>query len=222
MEKIIGIRIGVRNMDELNIQEVWDHLETLQEEGTVLDLKVEGIVNAGVIVYIDGVRGFIPVSLLSTKYVEDTNPYLHKMVQAKVIEVSREENRLILSVRAVEEMKAEEERQAKIAAFVPGSVVEGKVESIQPYGAFVDLGDHISGLVHISQFSERRIKSAAEVVEKGQDVKVRILKVKDGKISLSMKGLLEGEEVEEVEEKEYTSDEQASTNLADLLSGIQL
>lgn len=208
-------------MAEMNIQEAWENVEAIYEEGTILDLKVEGIVNAGVIVYVEGLRGFIPVSQLSTKYVEDTNPYLHKMVQAKIIEVSQEEKRLILSVREVEKMKAEAERQAKIDAFKPGSVVEGKVESIQKYGAFVDLGDHISGLVHISQFSERRIKSASEVVKVGQEVKVRVLKVKDGKISLSMKGLLEGEEVEP-EVKEYKAEGEASTSLADLLSGIQL
>ena len=209
---------------ELNIQEVWEKLEEIYEAGTVLDLKVEGIVNSGVIVYVEGIRGFIPVSQLSTKYVEDTNTYLHKMVQAKIIEVTPEEKRLILSVREVEKMKEEEARQAQIAAFVPGSVVEGKVENIQPYGAFVDLGNRISGLVHISQFCEKRIKSAAEVVEPGQEVKVRILKVEDGKISLSMKGLLEVEEEVQAEPelKEYKADGNASTSLADLLSGIQL
>ena len=209
--------------EELKVQEAWDNLEEIYEAGTVLDLKVEGIVNAGVIVYVEGIRGFIPVSQLSTRYVEDTNPYLHKMVQAKIIEVSQEEKRLILSVREVEMMKAEEAKQAKIAAFVPGTVVEGKVETIKPYGAFVDLGDGISGLVNISQFCEKRIKSAAEVVEQGQEVRVRILKVEDGKISLSMKGLLETDEEEaEPEVKEYKADGDASTSLADLLSGIKL
>jgi small subunit ribosomal protein S1 len=210
-------------MADMNIQDAWEQVEAIYEEGTILDLKVEGIVNAGVIVYVEGIRGFIPVSQLSTKYVEDTNPYLHKMVQAKIIEVSEEEKRLILSVREVEKMKAEEARQNKIASFQPGSVVTGKVESIQKYGAFVDLGDRISGLVHISQFSERRIKSAADVVSVGQEVQVRILKVEDGKISLSMKGLLEGEEEEKVPDvKEYKADGEAATSLADLLSGIKL
>jgi small subunit ribosomal protein S1 len=210
-------------MADMNIQDAWEQVEAIYEEGTILDLKVEGIVNAGVIVYVEGIRGFIPVSQLSTKYVEDTNPYLHKMVQAKIIEVSEEEKRLILSVREVEQMKAEEARQNKIASFQPGSVVTGKVESIQKYGAFVDLGDRISGLVHISQFSERRIKSAADVVSVGQEVQVRILKVEDGKISLSMKGLLEGEEEEKVPDvKEYKADGEAATSLADLLAGIKL
>jgi small subunit ribosomal protein S1 len=210
-------------MADMNIQDAWEQVEAIYEEGTILDLKVEGIVNAGVIVYVEGIRGFIPVSQLSTKYVEDTNPYLHKMVQAKIIEVSEEEKRLILSVREVEKMKAEEARQNKIASFQPGSVVTGKVESIQKYGAFVDLGDRISGLVHISQFSERRIKSAADVVSVGQEVQVRILKVEDGKISLSMKGLLEGEEEEKVPDvKEYKADGEAATSLADLLAGIKL
>jgi small subunit ribosomal protein S1 len=210
-------------MAEMNIQEAWEQVEEIYKEGTILDLKVEGIVNAGVIVYLEGIRGFIPVSQLSTKYVEDTNPYLHKMVQAKIIEVTPEEKRLILSVREVEKMKAEEARQNKIASFTPGSIVTGKVESIQKYGAFVDLGDRISGLVHISQFSEKRIKSAADVVSVGQEVQVRILKVDDGKISLSMKGLLEEDEEEKVPDvKEYKADGEAATSLADLLAGIKL
>jgi small subunit ribosomal protein S1 len=210
-------------MAEMNIQEAWEQVEEIYKEGTILDLKVEGIVNAGVIVYLEGIRGFIPVSQLSTKYVEDTNPYLHKMVQAKIIEVTPEEKRLILSVREVEKMKAEEARQNKIASFTPGSIVTGKVESIQKYGAFVDLGDRISGLVHISQFSEKRINSAADVVSVGQEVQVRILKVDDGKISLSMKGLLEEDEEEKVPDvKEYKADGEAATSLADLLAGIKL
>jgi small subunit ribosomal protein S1 len=210
-------------MAEMNIQEAWEQVEEIYKEGTILDLKVEGIVNAGVIVYLEGIRGFIPVSQLSTKYVEDTNPYLHKMVQAKIIEVTPEEKRLILSVREVEKMKAEEARQNKIASFTPGSIVTGKVESIQKYGAFVDLGDRISGLVHISQFSEKRIKSAADVVSVGQEVQVRILKVDDGKISLSMKGLLEEDEEDKVPDvKEYKADGEAATSLADLLAGIKL
>ena len=83
-------------MSEMNMQEAWEKVEAIYEEGTVLDLKVEGIVNAGVIVYVEGIRGFIPISQLSTKYVEDTNPYLHKMVQAKIIEVSEEEKKIDL------------------------------------------------------------------------------------------------------------------------------
>lgn len=83
-------------MAETNIQESWEKVKEIFEEGAILDLKVEGIVNAGVIVYVEGIRGFIPISQLSTKYVEDTNPYLQKMVQAKIIEVKEEENRLIL------------------------------------------------------------------------------------------------------------------------------
>ncbi|MCQ2492289.1 MAG: S1 RNA-binding domain-containing protein [Lachnospiraceae bacterium] len=212
-------------MAELNKQEAWENLEALYEEGAILDLRVEGIVNAGVIVYPEGIRGFIPVSQLAMRYVEDTNVYLHKMVQAKIIDLDEAQNRLVLSVREVEQMKRKEARAAKIASFTVGSVVEGKVDSIQKYGAFIDLGDRINGLVHISQFTERRIKDASEVVKVGDVIKVRVIKNEDGKISLSAKGLLE--EAEPVEEKEpemreYKEDGEAATSLASLLAGIQL
>ncbi len=211
-------------MAELNKQEAWENLETLYEEGAVLDLRVEGIVNAGVIVYPEGIRGFIPVSQLATRYVEDTNVYLHKMVQAKIIDLDEAQNRLVLSVREVEQMKRAQARAEKIASFTVGSVVEGKVDSIQKYGAFIDLGDRINGLVHISQFTEKRIKSADEVVKVGDVIKVRVIKNEDGKISLSAKGFLEEEPVveKEPEIREYKEDGEASTSLASLLAGITL
>lgn len=107
---------------------------------------------------------------------------------------------------------------------VPGTVLEGTVESLMPYGAFVDLGDGISGLVHISQISHRRIGKPSEVLRVGQKVKVKVLNTNDNKVSLSMKALQEEmvdvDKTEEVEE--YISNEKASTSLGDLLAGIKL
>jgi len=106
----------------------------------------------------------------------------------------------------------------------PGTVLEGTVQTIKPYGAFVDLGDGIDGLVHVSQMSQKRVNNPAEVVKEGEKVKVRIIKVADGKISLSMK-VLEDAPVQDKEEPVdvslYTTKENATTSLADLLKGFK-
>ena len=110
-----------------------------------------------------------------------------------------------------------------MAMMRPGMVLEGTVENIMPYGAFVDLGDGLSGLIHISQFSEKRIKSPKEMVEEGQKVKVKVLKIADNKISLSMKVLEESREAEKVETGiEYKEEEKAQTSLGDLLANLKL
>ena len=109
---------------------------------------------------------------------------------------------------------------------VPGSIMEGTVETLMPYGAFVNLGDGLSGLVHVSQICERRIGKPSEVLKEGQKVKVKILNTDNGKISLSMRALEEemvdtsAEEAESI--SDYTSNEAASTRLGDLLKNFKL
>ena len=115
--------------------------------------------------------------------------------------------------------------QEKIQQLKVGTVVEGTVENLMPYGAFVDIGDGISGLIHISQFSKKRIKSPEEMVKEGQQVTVKIIKVADGKVSLSMKALEEDAEEEKKAKEtgiEYTEKEAAGTSLGDLLANIKL
>ena len=134
-----------------------------------------------------------------------------------------EETVLSLTAKEVEKAKAQEELNHKMAMMRPGMVLEGTVENIMPYGAFVDLGDGLSGLIHISQFSEKRIKSPKEMVEEGQKVKVKVLKIADNKISLSMKALEESREAEKVETGiEYKEEEKAQTSLGDLLANLKL
>lgn len=204
--------------------QAWATVKQYLEEGTILTLKIGGIVNRGVIAYVEGLRGFIPISQLALGYVEDTNEYLGKTVEAKVITVDEEKNRLVLSVRDVLYQKQREEKERKINAITPGLVLEGKIESIKPYGAFVDLGGGISGLVHISQLANKRVNSPGEVVKEGQTVKAKVLKVEDGKISLSMKALEEAAPVEEIDEPEisYKDEGSATTGLGALLAGIKL
>ncbi|MDY4114296.1 MAG: S1 RNA-binding domain-containing protein, partial [Blautia sp.] len=178
----------------------WDKLRQLKEEKTILDVTVKGIVNAGVIAYVEGIRGFIPASKLALNYVEDLNEYLNKNIQVQVFDVEEENNRLILSAREILREKAEKERKAKISNVEVGLVTEGTVESLQPYGAFVNLGNGLSGLVHISQISEKRIKHPSAVLAVGDKVKVKVIAVKDGKLSLSMKALQDVTAEEIVEE----------------------
>ena len=203
----------------------WETVKKYMEEGTVLTLKVGGIVNKGVIVYVEGLRGFIPASHLDIGYVEDTNTYLGKTVDAKVITADEEKNRLVLSVKEVLYNRRREEKERKINAVIPGTVLTGKVESLMPYGAFVDLGDGLSGLVHISQIANKRIESPGEVLKAGQEVKVNVLKVENGKISLSIKAAQDEEPQDTPEEKasvSYKDEGSASTGLGALLAGIKL
>lgn len=133
----------------------WDKLKELKESGEVLDVVVKGITNAGVIAYVEGVRGFIPASKLALNYVEDTEEYLNKPIQVQVLDVDKESKKLILSAKEILRAKAEEERKNKVSNLEIGLVTEGTVESLQPYGAFVNLGNGLSGLVHISQICEK-------------------------------------------------------------------
>ena len=165
----------------------WDKLKELKASGEVLDVVVKGVVNGGAVAYVEGVRGFIPASKLALNYVEDTNEYLNRHIQVQVIDVNKEDKKLILSAKEILREKAEEERKNKISNIQPGFVTEGIVESLQPYGAFVDLGNGVSGLVHISQICEKRIRKPSEVLAVGDKVKVKVTAVKDGKLSLSIK-----------------------------------
>ena len=129
-----------------------------------------------------------------------------------------------MSAKQVAKEAAIEERNHKISMIVPGTVMEGTVESLMPYGAFINLGNGLSGLVHISQICERRIKKPSEVLKEGQKVKAKVLNTNDNKISLSMKALeeemVDTEPAEDLEQ--YTSKESFGSSLGSLLAGIKL
>ena len=201
----------------------WDKLKELKASGEILDVVVKGVVNGGAVAYVEGVRGFIPASKLALSYVEDTNEYLNKRIQVQVIDVNKEDKKLILSAKEILREKAEAERKNKISNIQPGFVTEGTVESLQPYGAFVDLGNGVSGLVHISQICEKRIRKPSEVLAVGDKVKVKVTAVKDGKLSLSMKALQDvaAEEIQE-ETIELPETEELTTNLGSLFANIKL
>ncbi len=203
----------------------WDKLQALKDSKEVIDVVVKGVVNGGVVAYVEDVRGFIPASKLALGYVEDTNVYLNQPLKVQVFDVDKSKNRLILSAREVLRKQAQEEKKKMISNLQVGLITEGKVETLQPYGAFVDLGNGISGLVHVSQISDKRVKTPAEVLSVGDTVKVKITKIDNGKISLSMRQAQEGEpqEIEETENYEIPgSKEEATTSLASLFANIKL
>ena len=202
----------------------WDKLKELKASGEVLDVVVKGVVNGGAVAYVEGVRGFIPASKLALNYVEDTNEYLNRHIQVQVIDVNKEDKKLILSAKEILREKAEEERKNKISNIQPGFVTEGTVESLHAYGAFVDLGNGVSGLVHISQICEKRIRKPSEVLAVGDKVKVKVTAVKDGKLSLSIKEATDmmAKEVEEEKIEIPQSGEEATTSLGALFANIKL
>ncbi len=205
---------------EANDVLAWEKLQQMLEEETVVKVRIKESVPSGVVAYLEGIRAFIPASQLALDYVEDTESWIGKDLEAKVITVDADKQKLVLSGKAVAKDAAIEERNHKISMIVPGSVLEGTVESLMPYGAFINLGNGLSGLVHISQICERRIKKPSEVLKEGQKVKAKVLNTNDNKISLSMKALeeemIDTEPVEELEN--YTSGESVGSSLGDLLS----
>lgn len=199
----------------------WDALKEMKKNKTVNNVKITEAVNSGVITYLNGIRAFIPASQLSLQYVEDLNSFVGQKLDVQVIEVNQDNNKLILSAKELLKEKALEDKNNRISKLQPGLIVTGKVETIVPYGAFVNIGEDLTGLVHISQICGRRIKSPKEVIKEGDNVTVKIIDIKEGKISLSIKAVTENEEVyNDAEEAsfEYNSGEEASTSLGSLLS----
>lgn len=209
---------------EANDVLAWDVLKKYKEQEKKVEVKVNEAVNGGVVAYLEGIRGFIPASQLDMGYVEDVTPYVGKTLAVKVTEVNKEKEKLILSAKVILKEAAKEEHDHKVAMIVPGTILEGTVESLQTYGAFIALQDGLSGLVHISQISQKRIKKPSEVLKVGDVVKVKVLNTNEGKISLSIKAVeeeREAEEMENLEAQEYSSDESVGTSLGDLFKNLK-
>ena len=203
----------------------YDVLKEYKEKETIKKVKVAEVVNGGVVTYLEGIRGFIPASQISIKYVDNLSDYLHKELDVVVIEVEEEKERLILSGKEVERKRENEDKQNRINRLQAGLVTTGTVERIVPYGAFINMGEGISGLVHISQICGRRIKFPNEVLKEGEEVTVKILDIKDGKVSLSIKAVTEEQEVVKEGDDipfEYSSDGEISSTLGDLLAKLNI
>lgn len=210
---------------EANAVLAWDKLAEYMEEKKNLNVKVSETVNAGAIAYVEGIRGFIPASQLALSYVEDTNDYMGKKLTVRVTTIDREKEKLILSAKEILKEQAKEEHDHKVAMIVLGTVLDGTVESLQSYGAFIDLKDGLTGLVHISQICQKRIKKPSEVLKVGDQVKVKVLNTNEGKISLSIKAVSEDQEAQEIENTDtenYSSGESLGTSLGDLFAKLNL
>lgn len=205
-------------------EESWQKMVQALEDRTVFRVKVLTSVNAGVVAYLEGIRGFIPASQLATEYVEDVDAFVGETLEVVVITADVEKKRLVLSAKEVAKEKAAKEHEKKLNALEKGFVTEGVIERIEPYGCFVNIGDGLTGLVHISQICNKFLKSPNEVVKLGQSVKVKVLEVNEGKIRLSMKAAedIAPEIASDEEAQTEYHDEEATTSLAGLLAGIKL
>lgn len=168
----------------------WMNLEKALETGELVTGTVTGKVKGGLTVMTNGIRAFLPGSLVDTRPVKDTTPYEGKTMEFKVIKLDRKRNNVVLSRRAVVEASMGEERAKLLETLKEGAIVKGIVKNITDYGAFVDLGG-IDGLLHITDLAWRRVRHPSEVLEQGQEITAKVLKFDQEKnrVSLGIKQL---------------------------------
>jgi small subunit ribosomal protein S1 len=166
----------------------WHRLEVAMESGELVTATVTGKVKGGLTVLIDGVRAFLPGSLLDVRPVKDMSPYEGKTMDFKVIKLDRKRNNVVLSRRAVVEMSMGAEREALMEQMKEGSIVKGVVKNVTDYGAFVDLGG-IDGLLHITDLAWKRVRHPSDVLTVGQEVSAKVLKfdTEKNRVSLGIK-----------------------------------
>ncbi|RBW70298.1 30S ribosomal protein S1 [Bacillus taeanensis] len=176
----------------VDAEKAWGELEEKYNNKNTFEVEVADIVKGGLVVDL-GVRGFIPASLVERHYVEDFSEYKGKRLTVKIVEFDRENNKVILSHRAVLDEQVERKKQDTLSGIKVGDVITGTVQRLTDFGAFVDLGG-IDGLVHISQLAHHRVETPSEVVSEGQEVQVKVLGVDrdNERISLSIKDTLPG------------------------------
>ncbi|MEY8441381.1 30S ribosomal protein S1 [Lactobacillaceae bacterium 24-114] len=184
----------------LEARKVWDDIQKKFDAGETITAKVTQAVKGGLVVDA-GVRGFVPASMITDHYVEDLNQFKGQELDFKIIEIEPSENRLILSHKEIVKSQHEEAAKEIFAKLQPGDVVEGKIARMTNFGAFIDLGG-VDGLVHVSEISYDHVDKPSDVLEVGQDVKVKVLSVdpERERISLSIKQTLPGP-WDDIEEK---------------------
>ncbi|MEH7124324.1 30S ribosomal protein S1 [Bacillus sp. JJ1532] len=172
---------------KVDAEKSWADLEEKFNNGVIFEAEIKDVVKGGLVVDL-GVRGFIPASLVEDFFVEDFSDYKGKTMTFKIVELEKDKNRLILSHRAVVEEEKGKQKNQILDSLEAGQELEGTVQRITDFGAFVDIGG-IDGLVHISQLSHEHVSTPSEVVEEGQKVQVKVLSVDraSGRISLSIK-----------------------------------
>ena len=177
---------------KVDAAEAWDSLEQKFLSGEIIEAEVKDVVKGGLVVDL-GLRGFVPASLVEDHFVESFEDYKGKVLTFKIVEMEKEKNRLILSHRAVVEEQKQSNKKDVLDHIHPGDELTGTVQRIAAFGAFVDLGG-VDGLVHISQLSHEHVEQVTDVIQEGQEVKVKVLSVdRDSeRISLSIKDTLPG------------------------------
>lgn len=183
----------ILSLKEANDILIWDELKEDYKNGTVFKVKITESVPSGVTGYVKGMRAFIPASQLALQYVEDTESYVGMTVDAVIITADPDSKKLVLSAKTIEKERALAEKTQQIGRLTAGSIAEGVVERIEPYGAFINIGGGLTGLCHISQITNKFIKSPKEVLKLGDTVKAKIIKTEGDRISLSIKALMEDE-----------------------------
>ncbi len=184
----------------LEAMKVWNEIQKKFDDGETITATVTQAVKGGLVVDA-GVRGFVPASMITDHYVEDLNQFKGEELEFKIIEIEPSENRLILSHKEIVQAQHEEAAKKIFSELAAGDVVEGKVARMTNFGAFIDLGG-VDGLVHVSEISYDHVDKPADVLEVGQEVKVKVLNVDPDRerISLSIKQTLPGP-WDDIEEK---------------------
>ena len=175
----------------LEARKAWDKL--VGREGEVVTVKGTRAVKGGLSVEFEGLRGFIPASMIDTRFVRNTEKFVGQEFEAKIKEVVPAENRFILSRRDVVEEKAAEARKEVFSKLEEGAIVKGKVARLTSFGAFIDLGG-VDGLVHVTELSHERNVSPKSVVSVGEEVEVKVLSIDEeaSRVSLSLKATTPG------------------------------
>lgn len=208
---------------------VWDELKNDMANRTVFSVKITEANPGGVTGFVKGVRAFIPASKIGLDYVEDTESYVGMTLNAIIITADANEKRLVLSAKEIVKENAALEHSQKISKLAVGETVSGKIVRMESYGVFIEIGENLIGLCHISQITNKFIKSPKEVVKPRDTVSAKIIALDGDRISLSMKAL--EDDVPDEEEDTYEIPEQFRADndetadespFAKLLKGIKL
>ena len=186
VKKVTDEEVVVSKKD-VDAEAAWDRIVEKFESGEVFEVMVKDKVKGGLVVDI-GIRGFIPASLVESHFVEDFSSYLNNPITVKVVEIDREKNRVILSHKAVVEEEMSAKKSETLESLEVGQVIEGTVQRLTDFGAFVDIGG-VDGLVHISEMAHSRVEKPSDVVTEGDRVKVKVLglDLDNEKVKLSIK-----------------------------------
>lgn len=176
----------------VDAEKAWESLEESFQNNEVFETEIKEVVKGGLVVDV-GLRGFIPASLVETYFVEDFAEYKNKTLTVKIVDLDKEQNRVILSHKDVVQEESNQQKHQLLQSLEQGQVIDGVVQRLTSFGVFVDLGG-IDGLVHISQLAHDHVEKASDVVSEGDTITVEILSVDrdNERISLSRKKTLPG------------------------------